>query len=101
MDHLALHRLMYGLFYPAVLGTIFVSFIVVDIQNLKVHPRFFYILYKIYLWARGKSQGAFVLFAILPLMSFFPIPPSVPKSMENVEQKQHKQKEDSGVPPDT
>ncbi len=59
---------------------------------------FFYILYKIYQWARGKPKGAFVLFSILPLMSFFPIPPPIPKSMENVEQKQHKQKEESGDP---
>ncbi len=61
---------------------------------------FFYILYKTYLWARGKPKGAFVLFAVLPLLSFFPIPPPVFKNMENVEQKQHKRKEDSGDPPD-
>jgi hypothetical protein len=57
-------------------------------------------LYNIYLWAKTKPKGAFVLLAILPLMSIFPIPPPTFKNMETVEKKQHKRKEDSGEPPD-
>ena len=61
---------------------------------------FFYGLHKIFLWARGKPKGAFVLLAILPMMSLFPIPPIAFKNMEVVEKKQHKRNEDSGDPPD-
>ncbi len=60
---------------------------------------FFYGLYKTFLWSRGKPKGAFVLFALLPLISFFPIPPPAFKNMENVEKKAYKRKEDSGEPP--
>ncbi|MFT5521682.1 MAG: hypothetical protein ACI9IA_002287 [Enterobacterales bacterium] len=59
-----------------------------------------YGLYSIYLWSRTKPKGAFILLAILPLMSVFPIPPPAFKNMETVEKKQHKRKEDSGDPPD-
>lgn len=59
-----------------------------------------YGLYNIYLWSKTKPKGAFVLLAILPLMSIFPIPPLAFKNMEAVEKKQHKHKEDSGDPPD-
>ena len=59
-----------------------------------------YSLYAIYLWSRTKPKGAFVLLAILPLLSVFPIPPPAFKNMEMVEKKQHKRKENSGEPPD-
>lgn len=33
------HRLMFGLLYPAVLGTVFVIFISDDLVNLRFYPR--------------------------------------------------------------
>ncbi len=61
---------------------------------------FFYGLYKTFLWARDKPKGAFILLAILPMMSLFPIPPIAFKNMETVEKNQQKRNEDSGDPPD-
>lgn len=34
-----LHRIMYGLLFPAVLGTVFVSFIAEDLKNIQLSPR--------------------------------------------------------------
>jgi formate-dependent phosphoribosylglycinamide formyltransferase (GAR transformylase) len=39
MGEKSLHRVMFGLLYPAVLGTVFVSFISEDLKEFSFHPR--------------------------------------------------------------
>ncbi len=57
-------------------------------------------LYKMVIWGKKMSKGAFIFLAIFPLISVFPIPPPAFKNVEKAKQEQHKRKEDSGDPPD-
>ncbi|MEZ9821567.1 hypothetical protein AB4238_13235 [Shewanella sp. 10N.286.45.A1] len=57
-------------------------------------------LYKMVIWGKKMSKGAFIFLAIFPLISVFPIPPPAFKNVEKAKQEQHKRNEDSGDPPD-
>jgi hypothetical protein len=51
MGRETLHRVMYGLLYPAVLGSVFVTFISVDLSDFGFYPRVIFGLIFIYHWS--------------------------------------------------
>lgn len=50
-------------------------------------------------WARKRPRGALLFMALMPLLSFIPIPPPVLRNIERARQERPKRKEDSGDPP--
>ncbi|MCF6437197.1 hypothetical protein [Pseudoalteromonas sp. MMG022] len=50
-------------------------------------------------WGKKMPKGAFILLAFLPLISLFPIPPTVFKNVEKAKQEQPKKKEADGDGP--
>ncbi|MDP6123975.1 MAG: hypothetical protein QGG61_08470 [Arenicellales bacterium] len=56
-------------------------------------------LYRLVRWARRRPKGALLFMALMPLLSFIPIPPMVIRNIERAKQEQRKRKEDSGDPP--
>ena len=53
-------------------------------------------LYRMVVWGKKMSKGAFIFLAIFPLISVFPIPPPVFKNVEKAKQEQRKRKEKRG-----
>ncbi|WP_105167467.1 hypothetical protein [Pseudoalteromonas sp. T1lg23B] len=47
-------------------------------------------------WGKKMPKGAFILLAFFPLISLFPIPPTVFKNVEKAKQEQTKKKEADG-----
>ncbi|WP_410007610.1 hypothetical protein [Pseudoalteromonas holothuriae] len=47
-------------------------------------------------WGKKMPKGAFIFLALMPLISLFPIPPTVYKNVEKAKQEQRKRKEDNG-----
>ena len=45
-----LHRIMYGLMFPAVLGTVFVSFIAEDLRDIELNPRLLFGVVFLFHW---------------------------------------------------
>ena len=50
-------------------------------------------------WAKGMPAGAYLILALFPLISLFPIPPAEIKKLQRIKQEQVKRKEESGDPP--
>ncbi|OHU95161.1 hypothetical protein BIW53_10565 [Pseudoalteromonas byunsanensis] len=51
-------------------------------------------------WGKKMPKGAFILLAFIPLITIFPIPPTVFKNVEKAKQEQRKRKEDNGDGPE-
>ncbi len=47
-------------------------------------------------WAKGMPKAAFLILALFPLISIFPIPPPVFKNVEKAKQEQRKNKSNAG-----
>ena len=56
-------------------------------------------LAKIVRWAKGMPAGAYLILALFPLISLFPIPPAEIKKLQRIKQEQVKRKQESGDPP--
>ncbi len=56
-------------------------------------------LAKLVRWAKGMPAGAYLILALFPLISLFPIPPAEIKKLQRVKQEQVKRKQESGGPP--
>jgi hypothetical protein len=50
-------------------------------------------------WAKRMPAGAYLILALFPLVSLFPIPPSEIKKLQLIKQEQVKRKQESGDPP--
>jgi len=50
--------------------------------------------------AKKRSKGAYLLLAVFPLMSLFPIPPQAYQALDKTQREQEKRKEDAGDPPE-
>lgn len=50
-------------------------------------------------WAKGMPAGAYLILALFPLISLFPIPPAEIKKLQRIKQEQVKRKEESGDTP--
>ncbi|WP_205623835.1 hypothetical protein [Pseudoalteromonas rubra] len=57
-------------------------------------------LVRIVKWAKGMPKAAYLVMAIFPLLSLFPIPPPVFKNVAKAKQEQRKRKEAPGDPPE-
>ncbi|MCG7535235.1 hypothetical protein [Pseudoalteromonas sp. OOF1S-7] len=57
-------------------------------------------LIRIVTWAKGMPKAAYLVMAIFPLLSLFPIPPPVFKNVAKAKQEQRKSKEAQGDPPE-
>ncbi|MFS1422847.1 hypothetical protein [Shewanella sp. 10N.286.48.B5] len=57
-----------------------------------------WLLKKVYYWAREMPKTAYILLAIFPLISIFPISPPQFKNVEKAKEQQIKRKEDNGDP---
>ncbi|KAF7788916.1 hypothetical protein PRUB_a2018 [Pseudoalteromonas rubra] len=55
-------------------------------------------LIRIVKWAKGMPKAAYLVMAIFPLLSLFPIPPPVFKNVAKAKQEQRKKKEVPGDP---
>ncbi|WP_207819308.1 hypothetical protein [Parashewanella curva] len=53
-------------------------------------------LFKIVKWAKGMPKAAFLVLAIFPLISIFPIPPPAFKNVEKAKIEQRKNKQNNG-----
>ncbi|MCL1078773.1 hypothetical protein D5R81_12675 [Parashewanella spongiae] len=53
-------------------------------------------LLKIVKWAKGMPKAAFLMLAIFPLISIFPIPPPTFKNVEKAKIEQRKNKQNDG-----
>ncbi|WP_171045587.1 hypothetical protein [Pseudoalteromonas rubra] len=58
-------------------------------------------LVRIVRWAKGMPKGAYLVMAIFPLLSLFPIPPPVFKNVAKAKQEQRKRQADPGDPPES
>ena len=58
-------------------------------------------LFKLVRWAKKMPKGAYLLLALFPLLSIFPIPPAAIKQIETTKQEQLKEKESPDKPKDT
>lgn len=56
-------------------------------------------LVKLVRWAKGMPVGGYVILALFPLISLFPIPPAEIKKLQRIKQEQVKRKQESGDPP--
>ena len=56
-------------------------------------------LAKLVRWAKGMPVGGYVILALFPLISLFPIPPAEIKKLQRIKQEQVKRKQESGDPP--
>ncbi|MBU1618492.1 MAG: hypothetical protein KJ556_06440 [Gammaproteobacteria bacterium] len=54
---------------------------------------------KLVVWAKCRPVGAYVILAMFPLISLFPIPPAEIKKLEQIKKEQIHQDEESGAPP--
>lgn len=54
---------------------------------------------KLVVWANARPMGAYVILAMFPLISLFPIPPAEVKKLEQIKKEQIHQDEESGDPP--
>ncbi len=50
-------------------------------------------------WAKKRPKGAYLILALFPLISLFPIPPAEIKKLQRIKQEQVKRKQESGDPP--
>lgn len=56
-------------------------------------------LAKLFCWAKRMPTGAYLILALFPLISLFPIPPTEIKKLQQIKQEQVKRKQESGDPP--
>jgi len=56
-------------------------------------------LAKLIRWAKGMPTGAYLILALFPLISLFPIPPAEIKKLQRIKQEQVQRKQDAGDPP--
>lgn len=56
-------------------------------------------LAKIVRWAKRMPAGAYIILAVFPLISLFPIPPAEIKKLQRIKQEQVKRKQEAGDPP--
>lgn len=63
-------------------------------------PALIYALFGLSRWAKRRAKGAYLMLAMFPLLSMFPIPPSQLEVVIEAKQEQPKKKEDDGDPPD-
>ncbi|QYJ84516.1 hypothetical protein [Shewanella aegiceratis] len=66
------------------LGTLFILLILVLARLIR--------------WAKGMPAGAYLAFALFPLISLFPIPPSEIKKLQRIKQEEVKRDLESGDP---
>lgn len=59
----------------------------------------FWLMYRIVLWAKNMPKGAFIMLAVFPLISLFPIPHQEIKKIERIKQQEIKAEDESGEPP--
>lgn len=62
-------------------------------------PAFAYGLFSLFKWAKKRSAGAYLMLAVLPLISLFPMPPSELESIVEAKQEQPEEEDESGDPP--
>lgn len=55
-----------------------------------------WLLYRVVKWSKKAPKGAYVLVALLPMMSIFPIPAQEIKKLEQIKQQQIQEEEESG-----
>ncbi|MBQ4863275.1 hypothetical protein J8L98_16445 [Pseudoalteromonas sp. MMG013] len=58
-------------------------------------PLIIYIFIRLVKWAKGMPKGAYLFIAFMPLISLFPIPPTVFKNVAKAKQEQRKKQTDS------
>lgn len=58
-------------------------------------PLIIYIFIRLVKWAKGMPKGAYLFIAFMPLISLFPIPPTVFKNVAKAKQEQQKKQTDS------
>lgn len=63
-----------------------------------VFALFLWLLAKLVAWAKGMPAGAYLILALFPLISLFPIPPAEIKKLQRIKQEQVKHKQESGDP---
>ncbi|MBM7074597.1 hypothetical protein JQC92_21700 [Shewanella sp. 202IG2-18] len=56
----------------------------------------FWCLYRVVKWAKGMPKVAFLILAIFPLISIFPIPPPAFNNVEKAKVEQRKTKQNNG-----
>ncbi|ABE56121.1 hypothetical protein Sden_2842 [Shewanella denitrificans OS217] len=56
-------------------------------------------MFRLVIWSKKMPKGAFILLAIFPLISIFPIPGEEVKKFERIKQVQIKEEDESGEPP--
>jgi hypothetical protein len=58
-------------------------------------PFIIFILWRMVIWAKGMPKGAYIFIAFMPLISLFPIPPTVFKNVAKAKQTQRKKQTNS------
>lgn len=76
------------------INDVYDSFLVIVIFLLMLRG-----MYKLVVWSKKMPKGAFILLAIFPLVSVFPIPPQEIKKLERIKQEQVQSEDESGEPP--
>lgn len=56
-------------------------------------------LMKLVRWAKRMPAGGYLILALFPLISLFPIPPAELKKLQRIKQEQVKRKQEAGDPP--
>jgi hypothetical protein len=69
------------------------------ILGLMAFVGFVYILYKLILWAKKRSKGAFLFAIFLPIIAVQPIPPPTYQNVEEAKRTKKENDNDSGDPP--
>ncbi|TMO59365.1 hypothetical protein CWC18_16010 [Pseudoalteromonas aurantia] len=65
------------------------------ITGVLMLPLIFFILWRMVKWAKGMPKGAYIFIAFMPLISLFPIPPTVFKNVAKAKQEQRKKQTQS------
>lgn len=52
-----------------------------------------WLMFRLVNWAKRTRPGAYLLLALFPLLSLFPVPPSEVKKIEQIKQQQRKQQQ--------
>lgn len=70
-------------------------FVLKVIVGALVIPFAAFILWSLVKWAKGMPKGAYIFIAFMPLISLFPIPPTVFKNVAKAKQEQRRKQTQS------
>ena len=60
----------------------------------------FRVMYRLVMWGKKRPKGGYLMIALLPLISIFPIPAQEVKKIEAIKKEQLQEKDENGEPKD-